>query len=222
MKYLKRVGLLLVGMFPLGLIADSSSVYLEIPYQSKAGQVPACTSLTVKESKRKVDLRDVNKSWPKTKIDRSVWVTLQKHNDLMSCLDNVASYEGRFEETHVTNLMMGNLTPGMPFEFALMLLGPSASQSMSSYMDPLSGENKTFTYHVWHNQKKMGMLGAALTVAGAATGLGGAAGSVAAVQAGSVAMTAASTAYSLESLKGFRVVTIGADETGTIQTFSSN
>lgn len=216
-----RLLVLLGGMLPLSLMADGP-VYLDTPYQSKAGQVPACTALVIKESKRRVDLRDANKSWPKTKVDRKVWDKLQKHDDLSVCLNSVAAYDGRFDDSHVTNLMMGNLTPGMPSEFAFMLLGPAASQSMSSYMDPVTGKNKTFTYYVWNNQKKMGMFGAALTVAGAATGLGGAAGSMAAVQAGSVAMTAASTAYSLESLKAYKVVTIGSDETGTIQTFSSS
>ena len=222
MKKLILIPLLIAGIFPLALTADQPLVFLAVPYQSKAGTVPACTALNVKESKRKAELRDANKSWPKAKIDRKTWDSMEKYTDITDCLSEVAAYEGRFDDSHVQNLMLGNLTPGMPSEFAFMLLGPAANQSMSSYMDPMTGKNRTFTYFVWNNQKRMGMLGAALTVAGAATGLGGAAGSIAAVQAGAVATSVASTAYSLESLKCYRIVTIGADETGTIQTFSSN
>lgn len=222
MKKLILIPLVIAGMLPLALTADQPLVFLAVPYQSKAGTVPACTALNVKESSRKAELRDANKSWPKAKIDRKTWDSMEKYTDITDCLNEVAAYEGRFDDSHVQNLMLGNLTPGMPSEFAFMLLGPAANQSMSSYMDPVTGKNRTFTYYVWNNKKRMGMLGAALTVAGAATGLGGAAGSIAAVQAGAVATSVASTAYSLESLKSYRIVTIGADETGTIQTFSSN
>ena len=205
------------------VFADTQSVtYLESPYQSKAGQVPACTALLVKEGKRKVTLRDANKSWPKTKIDAEAFSSLATHTDLNACLNAVATYAGRFDDTHVSNLLLGNLTPGMPSEFAFMLLGAASNQSVNSYMDPVTGKNKTYTYYVWNNSKKMGMFGAALSVAGAATGLGGVVGSVGAVQAGAVAMTAASTAYSVESLKSYKVVTIGVDDSGMIQSFSSN
>ena len=221
MKNLILIPLLIAGTFPLALVADQPLVFLANPYQSKAGTVPACTALNVKESNRKAELRDANKSWPKANIDRKTWDSMEKYTDITDCMNAVAAYEGRFDDSDVQNLMLGNLAPGMPSEFAFMLLGPAANQSMSSYMDPMTGKNRTFTYYVWNNKKRMGMLGAALTVAGAATGLGGAAGSIAAVQAGAVATTVASTAYSLESLKSCKMVTIGTDETGTIQTFSS-
>lgn len=202
--------------------AEQAAVFLDTPFQSKAGQVPACTSLFVKDGKKKVTVRDTNKSWPKTKIDTEAFSSLRTFADLTSCLNTVDSYQGRFTDSDVQNLMLGNLTPGMPSEFAFMLLGPSDSRSVNSYADPVSGENKTFTYHVWNNSKKRGMFGAALSVAGAATGLGGIVGSVSAVQAGTVAVTAASTAYSIESLKAYKFVTIGVDEKGEIQSFSSN
>ena len=54
----------------------------------------------------------------------------------------------------------------MPSEFAFMLLGAASNQSMNSYMDPVTGKNKTYTYYVWNNSKKMGMFGAALSVRG--------------------------------------------------------
>ena len=214
---------LAIGFCASFSFADTQTgVYLEAPYQSKAGQVPACTALVVKEGKRKVTLRDANKSWPKTKIDAEAYSSHKTHTDLNACLNAVTAYEGRFDHTQVSNLMLGNLTPGMPSEFAFMLLGAASNRSMSSYMDPVTGTNKTYTYYVWNNSKRMGAFGAALSVAGAATGLGGVIGSVGAVQAGAVAMTAASTAYSVESLKAYKVVTIGVDESGTIQSFSAN
>ena len=89
-------------------------------------------------------------------------------------------------------------------------------------MDPTTGKPKTFTFFVWNNQQKRNLLGSALTIAGAATGMSAAAGSFAATQAASIATSAAAAAYSLESLKSARVVTIQVDETNTIQTFSSN
>lgn len=151
----------------------------------------------------------------KTKIGTESLSSLEAHTDLKA----VAIYDGRFDDTHVSNLLLGNLTPEMPSEFAFMLLGTASNQSMNSYMDPVTGKSKTYTYYVWNNSKKMGMFGAALSVAGAATGLGGVVG---AVQAVAVAMTAASTAYSVKSLKPHKVVTIGVDESGTIQSLSSN
>lgn len=112
---------LAVGFYAsLGFADTQTAVYLEAPYQSKAGQVPACTALVVKEGKRKVTLRDANKSWPKTKIDAEAFSSLKTHTDLNACLNAVTAYGGRFNDTHVSNLMLGKLTPGMPSEFAFM------------------------------------------------------------------------------------------------------
>jgi hypothetical protein len=202
--------------------AEQAAVFLDTPFHSKAGQAPACTSLSVKDGKKKATVRDTNKSWAKTKINAKAFSSLRTFTDLGSYLNAVDSYQGRFTDKDVQNLMLRNLTPGMPYEFAFMLLDPSDSRSVNNYADPVSGDNKTFTYHVWNNSKKSEMFGAALSVAGAATGLGGIVGSVSAVQAGTVAVTAASTAYSIESLRAYKFVTIGVDEKLEIQSFSSN
>ena len=164
----------------------------------------------------------MNKSWPKFRIQAKEYEQLTKFTNFSECLESVESYSGRYDESHIANLMLGNLSPGMPSEFAMMLLGPPAQSSMSSYMDPTTGKPKTFTFFVWNNQQKRNLLGSALTIAGAATGMSAAAGSFAATQAASIATSAAAAAYSLESLKSARVVTIQVDETNTIQTFSSN
>ena len=207
---------------PLLSKAADDSLFLNTPYQTKQGQVPACTALTAKFGKNKVDFRDLNNSWPKFTIESSTFEKVQSFTDFSECLNATQAYEGRYTEEHVTNLLLGNLSPGMPAEFASMLLGPVASQSVTSYLDPVTGQNRTYTFYVWNNTKKRSMLGAAVAVAGAATGLGAAAGAITAVQVASVATTAASAAYSIESLKSYKVVTIQVDDTGTIQSFSSN
>ena len=202
--------------------AADEAIYLSQPKQTKVGVIPACTGLIEKESRGRVSLRDVSKSWPKFRIQAKEYDQLTKFTNFSECLENVESYSGRYDEGHIANLMLGNLSPGMPSEFAMMLLGPPAQSSMSSYMDPTTGKPKTFTFFVWNNQQKRNLLGSALTIAGAATGMSAAAGSFAATQAASIATSAAAAAYSLESLKSARVVTIQVDETNTIQTFSSN
>ena len=207
---------------PITSKAAEETVFLGTPYQGKKGQLPACTAFVPKYGKKKVGLRDTNKNWPKFSISNNTFESIKKYSDFSECLASTPTYLGRYSQPQITSFLMGNLTPGMPYEFASMLLGPVASQSISSYLDPVTGKNKTYTFYVWNNQKKRSMLGAAVAVAGAATGLGAAAGAVSAVQVASVATTAASAAYSIESLKSYKIVTIQVDEKGTILSFSSN
>ncbi len=209
-------------LYSLPSFTADETIYLDQPRQSKAGTMPACTGLVEKESRGKVSLRDVNKSWPKFRLQVKDYNQLTKFSDLSKCIASVELYKGRYDESHITNLMLGNLMPGMPSEFAMMLLGPPDQSSMSSYMDPNTGQPKTFTFFIWNNKQKRNLLGSALTIAGAATGMSAAAGSIAATQAASIATTAAAAAYSLEGLKSARVVTIQVDEKNSIQTFSSN
>jgi hypothetical protein len=220
-SYLTLITLFMMNYSSLSYSADGS-VFLGTPYQTKQGQVPACTALTAKNGKKATEFRDVNKSWPKFSIDNASLEVVQSFSDFSECLKSTQTYEGRYTQEHIANFLLGNLSPGMPYEFASMLLGPIENQTVSSYLDPNTGENKTYTFYVWTNQKKRSMLGAAVAVAGAATGLGAAAGAISAVQVASVATTAASAAYSIESLRAYKMVTIQVDDTGTIQSFSSN
>ena len=79
--------------------------------------------------------------------------------------------------------------PGMPSEFALMMLGPpSQPPSVTSYLDPATGQPKSYSVFVWNNHKRRNLLGSALTIAGAATGVSAAAGAIAVTQAATIAL----------------------------------
>ena len=65
-------------------------------------------------------------------------------------------------------------------------------------------------------------MGAALTIAGAATGMSAASGAIVATQAASIATSAAAAVYSLENLKTARVLTIHVNGENAIETFNSN
>ena len=198
-------------------------VYLEKAYKSKSGLMPACTPLHLKTSRGKVNLRDPNKSWPKFKLSRKDYEQLTKFSDFTTCIESVTVYDNRYENVHLTSITAGNLMPGMPSEFALMRLGPpSHPPSVTSYLDPATGQPKSYSFFVWNNHKRRNLLGSALTIAGAATGVSAAAGAIAVTQAASIATTAAAAAYSLESLKSSRVITIQVDEKNVIQTVSSH
>ena len=198
-------------------------VYLGQAQQSKVGLMPACTPLDVKTSRGKVNLRDPNKSWPKFKLSSKDYEQLARFSNFTTCVESVAVYDNRYENVHLTSINDGNLMPGMPSEFALMMLGPpSQPPSVTSYLDPATGQPKSYSFFVWNNHKRRNLLGSALTIAGAATGVSAAAGAIAVTQAASIATTAAAAAYSLESLKSARVITIQVDEKNVIQTFSSH
>ncbi len=62
---------------------------------------------------------------------------LTKFSDFSTCIENIDDFKGR---THLTSFMASNLIPGMPSEFALMLLGPPSQRAaITSYIDPYTG-----------------------------------------------------------------------------------
>ena len=221
-RFNKYILVIICPIFPALALAQETAIYLGLAQQTKVGMMPACTPLQKTESRGKANLRDLNKSWPKFRVSLNDFDQIPKFSDLSTCVASVELLRDRYEEIHLTSLSMGNLMPGMPSEFALMMLGPpSQPPSITSYLDPVTGQPKTYSFFVWNNQKKRNFLGSALTIAGAATGVSAAAGAVAVTQAASLATTAAAAAYSIESLKSARVITIQVDEKKTIQTFSS-
>ena len=203
--------------------AEGNVNFMNQPVATKKGAMPSCTPIVIKESRGKVILRDVNKSWPKVKMAAKDFERLAKFSDFTACVENVEEYAGRYEQTHLISFLTSNLVPGMPSEFALMLLGPpSQPAAISGYMDPYTGQPKSYSFLVWNNQQRRSFLGSALTIAGAATGMSAASGAIAATQAASMATSAAAAVYSLENLKTARVVTIQVNDENAIQSFTSN
>lgn len=159
----------------LAFSADET-IYLGQPTESKTGSIPSCTGLTKKESRGRVNLRDVNKSWPKLRLQAKDYNQLVEFTNFSECMASIESYNGRYDEKHLTSLQLGNLMPGMPIEFASMLLGPPAESSVTSYTEPSTEQLKNITSFVWTNKKKGNFLSSGLTkralaVAGAATGV---------------------------------------------------
>ena len=193
-------------------------IYLGQPTESKAGSIPACTGLTKKETRGRVNLRDMNKSWPKLRLQAKDYNKLVAFTDFSECMASVESYKGRYDEKHLTSLQLGNLTPGMPSEFAIMLLGPPTESSVTSYTETPTEELKNITSHVWTNKKKGNFLSSGLTkralaVAGAATGV------TAVVAIANQASTIATTAEAIKNgqetgdILG-SVITIAGNATG--------
>ena len=158
----------------LAFSADET-IYLGQPTENKAGSIPACTGLTKKETRGRVSLRDVNKSWPKFRLQIKDYNQLVAFTDFSECMSSVESYKGRYDEKHLSTLQLGILTPGMPSEFAIMLLGPPTESSVTSHAEPSTGQLKSITSFVWTNKKgnflSSGLTKRALAVAGAATGV---------------------------------------------------
>ena len=180
----------------LALSADET-IYLGQPTESKAGTIPACTGLTKKETRGRVNLRDVNKSWPKLRLQIKDYNQIVAFTDFSECMSSIESYKGRYDEKHLTTLQLGNITPGMPSEFAIMLLGPPTESTVTSYTEPSTGQIKKITSFVWTNKKgnflSSGLTKRALAVAGAATGV------TAVVAIANQASTIATTAEAIKS-----------------------
>ena len=203
--------------------AEGDVSFMSNSVVTKKGAMPSCTPMTIKETRGKVILRDINKSWPRVKMAAEDFERLTKFSDFSTCIENVEDFKGRYEGTHLTSFMASNLIPGMPSEFALMLLGPpSQPAAITSYIDPYTGRPKSYRFLVWNNQQRRSFLGSALTIAGAATGMSAASGAIVATQAASIATSAAAAVYSLENLKTARVVTIQVNGENAIETFTSN
>jgi hypothetical protein len=204
-------------------VAAQSSVYIPESLSARGGDIPSCTELHPDEKRRSVTLRDAQKSWARVKLSREAYEELTKHEDLETCLDATPGLVGRFEQSQIPLLEQGQLTPGMPLEFALMLLGPPSQEPLvNSFLDPTTGQPATYTTYVWTNQKRRSMLGSALSIAGAATGASAIAGAVVATQAATIATTAAAAAYTVSGLKAAKMVAVQVDGTGKIQTFTAN
>ena len=204
-------------------VAAQSSVYIPESLSARGGDIPSCTELHPDEKRRSVTLRDAQKSWARVKLSREAYEKLTKHEDLETCLDATPGLVGRFEQSQIPLLEQGQLTPGMPLEFALMLLGPPSQEPLvNSFLDPTTGQPATYTTYVWTNQKRRSMLGSALSIAGAATGASAIAGAVVATQAATIATTAAAAAYTVSGLKAAKMVAVQVDGTGKIQTFTAN
>ena len=197
--------------------AEGNVKFMNQAAATKKRAMTSCTPIVIKEICGKVILRDVNEYWPKVKMAAKDFERLTKFTGFTACVDNVEEYAGRYEQTHLKRFMTSNLVPGMPSEFALMLLGPpSQPAAITSYMDPYTGQPKSYIFLVWNNQQWRSFLGSALTIAGAATGMSAASGAIVATQAASMATSAAAAVYSFGNLKTARVATIQVNDENAI------
>mgnify|MGYP001165256151 FL=1 len=185
-----RIMLLVLFLpFLFASLVAAETIYLDQPREIKGHSLPACTALTKKESRGRVNLRDVNKSWSKFRLQSKDFNELVVFTDFAECIASVETYKGRYNEAHLANFQLGNLTPGMPSEFALMLLGPNSDSNIESSTD----QQKTITSLIWSKKKKRNLLGTAINVAGAVTG------ATAVVAIANQASTIATTAEAIKS-----------------------
>lgn len=196
-------------------------LYYSTELESSKGRMPACTPVTAKAGRRSVVLRDINKLWGKTTLPSAEFAKLIPHEGFDECVKLVDTYEGRYSDAHLLALSDGQLAATMPFEFALMILGPpSQSPTIVSMINPMTGKPETQKTFMW--MKMYGNIGTLRTVftivGGAALGVAAASSSLnTAVDALSLA-----NAASLANLALWNVTDFSRAKFVTIQVNSSN
>ncbi len=138
-------------------------------FVSGEASLPECTpvSTTVRDWNEDVKLEDANGVWEGLVVPIATWRTLEHFSTMRECLAAIPKYRGRYTEEHVEALTRGQLVAGMPFEFALMLLGPTdRPPSYVSLLNPLSGKPESRKSYVWVRLPQNGNAAAALAVVG--------------------------------------------------------
>jgi hypothetical protein len=210
----------------LSSIADTSDVtFIGKPLAKKNIELPACIPLTQEIGRKKTQLRDPNKVWPKINLENEVLSSSKQYKTLLQCLEGTASYTDRFTSEHLAALGEGSLAAGMPMEFALMILGPpNQPPAVMGYMNPLTGKPETVKTYTWMNifgrssglQTFFSILGAsALGVAAVTSNVNTALDSLV------IASTANLTKWRLGDFSRARVVVIQVDESNQIKMFTA-
>lgn len=113
---------------------------------------PECTPYrtTVDTTMEEVKFKDPNDAWPAFYMDLVAWKKLVKFSSMKECLDSLPKYQGRASEEQIQDLEKGRLTAGMPYEFALMLLGePQGPPSYLNVMNPVTKRPEEFWSYSW-------------------------------------------------------------------------
>ena len=134
------------------------------------GTMPACTPVSLIVKKKKITLRDVNKSWGKVRLTRERFESLPRHEGFDQCVGEVPEYSGRYNAEHLAALADGEFAVTMPFEFALMILGPPTQRPMTlSMLNPMTGKPDTYKTYVWMNlYRSRNALSTAINLVGSA------------------------------------------------------
>jgi len=228
MKFTKppTLALILGILFSSISVADSVNTitYVSKTIRSPKGSMPACTPLWPEVKGKKVILKDPNDVWGKVRLAQAQFDALPLHEGFDQCVSEVPAYEGRYNEEHLLALSKGELAATMPFEFALMILGPSkGSPTIMSMVNPLTGKPETTKTYVWLNMfGKVGTLrtifsligGAALGVAATTSSLDTA---VDALTVANAATTAELITWRVSDFSQAKFVTIQVNSENQIQ-----
>ena len=85
-----RIMLLVLFLpFLFASLVAAETIYLDQPREIKGHSLPACTALTKKESRGRVNLRDVNKSWSKFRLQSKDFNELAVFTDFAECRDKI-------------------------------------------------------------------------------------------------------------------------------------
>jgi len=77
---------------------------------------------------------------------------LTKYGAMKECLESLPKYQGRYTEEQIRDLEKGKVTAGMPYEFALMVLGtPEGPPSYLSILNPVTERAEEYWSYSWVN-----------------------------------------------------------------------
>jgi len=153
-------GLLVVQLvLPSAAIARDKKVkdlppyeFYPVSFPMGDARIPECAPLRPKPHPGfdEVVLEDPNGSWYSLSVDKRSWEGLSKFSNMEECLETVERYRGRYAREDIDRLRKGHLTAGMPFEFALMILGPTdRPPSYVSTLNLVSGRPEEFRSYTW-------------------------------------------------------------------------
>jgi hypothetical protein len=163
-------------VFEAKIVEDPNQADLE-------GAPPECTPFraSVDATMEEVRFEDPNDAWPVFFMNLKAWQRLIKYTTMKECLESLPKYKGRYTEDQIRDLEKGKVTAGMPYEFALMVLGePEGPPSYLSILNPVTQRAEEFWSYSWVNVGEgagvaafFGFLGAgALGFAGSTNNLG--------------------------------------------------
>ncbi len=222
-RTLLRMLILVASVFSSQLLAQEAKPppdyqYFARNFSCKGGTVPTCTPFRAETSGKKVILRDPNEVWGRVTLSKTEYDSEKRFVGFDECVAAVPSYKDRYVPEHLAALSKGQLAAGMPFEFALMILGPPNQKPMLfSMINPMTGKAETYHTHMWmHLFGKMGPLRTAFSIIGTlALGVAGVTDSlgttVDALKVASAATTAELITWEVSSLSQAKFVTIQVD-----------
>jgi hypothetical protein len=132
-------------------------VYYPKPVKGPIGTAPACMPFILEVTPKSVTLRDPDGVWGSSGVYKAVWDSDTKYSTFDECLAAVPAYKDRYTPAMLGSLQAGQLDAGMPFEFALMILGPAGPQPGTlRVLNPMTGEPETRQTFTWQRMPRQG------------------------------------------------------------------